>query len=166
MNISVISQPYNWDYHPTNGRAIKVIFFGSDFKNLSKSNIGELIRLTNGCLEYIRRNCHGLKLYYKFHPGETDESKLLNLEGFELVRDNNNAEMFLYKNREEIKYAFSQNSTASSVAFSFGINSYVFLEPFQPVVGKVATNYWRETLFAEMPDNFFIKSKFNQLTIL
>src|SRR4030042_6358854 len=61
----------------------RVIFFGNDFKSYPKSTDRETFaRVTNRCLEYVRRHYPGYDLYYKPHPVETDEHTWLNLQGF------------------------------------------------------------------------------------
>src|SRR3989344_7536034 len=83
------------------------IFLGNDFKNMSVTlDRDAYIRETNHCLDYIRKNCKGLKLYYKPHPNETDEYTHFNLDSFEVIKkaDNEVAEIYFWKNHHKIKY--------------------------------------------------------------
>lgn len=157
-NFENIEFPYNWEPQSTQKEKRKVIFFGNDYRNLPFANLDEYTRLTNLCLEYVRIHCAGLELYYKPHPAETDEFKLIDLRGFTLIQERNNAEIFLYKNRDDIKYVFSASSWASAAAYSFGISSYIFLELFRACAGTVSTDFYRKLYFSELPESFFIDS--------
>ena len=158
QNYEYVDFPYNWEYQGAQGNRRKVVFLGNDFRNMPYADMAEYVRLTNLCLNYVREHCKGLILYYKPHPAETDEFTMLNLEGFELIKEKNNAEIFLYQNRDDIKYVFSASSWASAAAFSFGISSHVFLEIFRDCVGSVSTDFYRKLYFFELPESFFIDS--------
>lgn len=157
-NYEHVDFPYDWEYQGTRESRQKVIFLGNDFRNMPYTDIAEYARLTNLCLEYVRHHCEGLKLYYKPHPAETDEFKLIDLRGFTLIQERNNAEIFLYQNRDHIKYVFSASSWGSAAAFSFGISSYVFLESFRACIGDISTDFYRKLYFSELPGSFFIDS--------
>ncbi|MCR4329097.1 MAG: hypothetical protein NUV65_00950 [Candidatus Roizmanbacteria bacterium] len=157
-NFENIEFPYNWALQPTLKEKRKVIFFGNDYRNLPFANLDEYTRLTNLCLEYVRTHCSGLELYYKPHPAETDEFNLIDLQGFTIIQERNNAEIFLYQNRDDIKYIFSASSWASAAAYSFGISSYIFLELFRICMGTVSTDFYRKLYFSELPESFFIDS--------
>ena len=159
-NVEHVDFPYTWECEGAEmrGGAQKVIFFGNDFRNLPYADLAEYARLTNLCLQYVREHCGGLSLYYKPHPSETDEPTMLNLTGFKLIQERNNAEIFLYQHRHEIKYVFSASSWASAAAFSFGISSYTFLEIFRSCMGDISTDFYRKLYFYELPESFFIDS--------
>ena len=134
----------------------KVIFFGSCFKNLPRDvNLSEYVKITNQCLDFVRRECAGCDLYYKPHPAETDESKSLNLNSFEIEKDKAMGEVFLYKNLDKIKYVFSSHSTISVPAFSFGLNSYVFAKLFKSSFGEFTKKSF-EGFLKGMPENYYI----------
>lgn len=149
----------------------KVIFWGTCFKQLSDDlNAEEYVRKVNLCLDYIRKYCQGYKLYYKPHPAEKDELKLLNLESFEMLEEPAAAEFFLWKNFNSIAYSFSVLSNASISAFDFGINSYVFYKLFKSAFGK-PTFESLEDYFQGFPDTFFIDDlsrplKENKITLV
>ncbi len=147
-------------YYLTNSRPVeyrnKVIFFGCDFNNISSdSNLQQFIALTNQCLDFIRRECRGLDLYYKPHPVEKDEYRLLDLSGFKIETDRAIGEWFLYKNSEQIKYVFSHFSTVSVSAYGLGLNSYIFFPVLRDVLGTVAGEGY-ERFLSVMPDSFYI----------
>jgi len=139
----------------------KVIFFGCCFKNLPRDvNFHEYVKITNQCLDFVRRECAECELYYKPHPAETDESKLLNLNSFKIERDKTIGEMFLCKNLNRIKYVFSAHSLISRSAYSFGLNSYVFVRLFKSAFGEFTQNGYQD-LIGSMPEPYFI-SNLNQ----
>ena len=83
------------------------VFLGNDFKNMSQTlNRPAYIKQTNLCLDYIRRECRGCKLFYKPHPNETDEYSHFNLDGFDVIDEAHNelAEIYFWQNLNRIKY--------------------------------------------------------------
>ena len=120
------------------------VFFGEDFKNESSMNREEFISKTNECLDYVRRHCVGCKLFYKPHPGETYEQELLNLSGFEILKNAGISETFLWRNAPNVKYTFSIRSTSALSAYQMGFNSYVFFKIFDKIFhNKIATEFTR-----------------------
>ncbi|KKT81457.1 MAG: hypothetical protein A3B99_04145 [Candidatus Yanofskybacteria bacterium RIFCSPHIGHO2_02_FULL_44_12b] len=135
----------------------KVIFWGTCFGQLPKDlDIERYVTMVNKCLDYVRQECRGFELYYKPHPAEKDEFKLLNLESFTLLSDPAVGEVFLWKNWDQIAYSFSVMSNATISAYDFGINSYVFYKLFDSVLGRASFESC-EWFFQSMPEDFFIK---------
>lgn len=140
-----------------------VVFFGANFKDLPGANLERFVDITNKALDYIRRECSGLKLYYKPHPAETDEFKRVNLTGFEIAKDTSIAEFFLWKNAKNIKYTFSTCSGANTSAYYMGFNSYVFRDLLRSAIDGETDKGYAE-YFKDMPDHFFINDLNQKLT--
>src|SRR3989338_9410979 len=139
-----------------------VVFFGANFKDLPGADWDKFIDITNKSLDYVRRECVGHKLYYKPHPAETDEFKLVNLNGFEITKDTSIAEFYLWKNVRNIKYTFSTCSGANISAYYMGFNSYVFWDLFNSAIDRETAKGYVE-YFKNMPDNFFINDLRSEL---
>ena len=158
-NIFRIPTPYDLISHfsPDNQQnKRKVIFWGASFMKLSDElRVDDYIHKANECLDYIRRECANCDLYYKPHPAEKDESKLLDLTSFKILEDPTLAEIFLWKNLNQISHSFSISSNASVAAYNFGLNSYVFYKLFEPAVGKATFEAWRD-YFKNLPDQISI----------
>jgi len=157
--------------------ANRVIFLGNDLRGLfavTKENpkinkdifFNEYIGKVNECLDYVRKNCKGCELYYKPHPvlpgarltGDisSDEKDHLDLTGFKIIDERDNAEIYYWKNIDKIRYVFSISSWATVSAYNHGFNSYLFFELFKPIFGDyLSTGY--VDYFPGMPPNFFIK---------
>ncbi len=136
----------------------KAVFWGTCFKLLSGDlNIDEYVKKTNECLDYVRRECSDCELYYKPHPSEKEELKLLDLRSFNIVSDSATAEIYLWKNLGQVVYSFSILSNAAISAYDFGINSYVFYRLLRPAFGQ-ATFEALEDYFQAMPSSFFINN--------
>ncbi|MBI4160776.1 MAG: hypothetical protein HY506_02605 [Candidatus Yanofskybacteria bacterium] len=133
-----------------------VIFLGEDFRNLPGTDLGRAMRISNQCLNYIRRECKGCELYYKPHPTETDEHTMLNLEDF-IVMKRMPVEVFYMKHADEIRHVFSTCSLASRMAYDFGLNSSLFLEPIAPSLDPRTVLGFRE-LFSVLPAECFINN--------
>ncbi len=136
-----------------------VVFLGDNFMDLPGTDLGKALRITNQCLDYIRRECAGYDLYYKPHPKpnmEKNEIGRLDLSGFKM-ESGILAELFYIQNIKKIKYVFATCSMGSITAHKMGLNSYSFLN----IVG---TSFASETLkgkieaFSGMPSEFFINS--------
>ena len=84
---------------------------------------------------------------------ETDEIKLLDLDQFEIENDGMLAELYFYKNIEDIHAAFSVGSNASRSAFHFFINAYAFLNVFP--YDEAAKKAFRLEM-GNVPDDFYI----------
>src|SRR3989344_4255754 len=133
-----------------------IVFLGDNFKDLPGTDLKEARRITNLCLDYVRRECAGYDLCYKPHPKivAEDEAKLLDLSGFR-IESSIVAELFYIKNIKKIKYVFAGCSMASRTAYNLGLNSYTFMN----VVGK---SFDPETILGfrefnkDMPPEFFI----------
>ena len=98
-NIFRVIPPYyyllNKDSKNNESEKKKVIFFGCCFKNLPRDvNFHEYVKITNQCLDFVRRECVECELYYKPHPAETDESKLLNLNSFKIETSCSSSSIF------------------------------------------------------------------------
>ncbi len=157
--------PYYWleSDSPLVSEKNLAIFFGADFYNMPDINVEEFVKKTNQCLYYVRKNCHDCKLIYRPHPDEDKETNLLNLELFEIQRDGQISEIFLWENRNKIKYVFSVCSTSSSSAFNMGMNSY----SFYPFFGGVFMGYQKkfvDTYLGDLPGNLFINDLRQVLT--
>ncbi|HEY4495894.1 MAG TPA: hypothetical protein VJC04_00860 [Candidatus Paceibacterota bacterium] len=158
----IINYPVPYFYLLNNPEAEKqhahiAVFLGNDFKNMSKTlDQVAYVKQTNRCLDYIRRECRGCKLYYKPHPNETDEHSYFNLYSFEIVKKENNdlAEIFFWKNMREIKYVFSIASTAVWSAYNLGLNAYSFLKCVEGTLGKDIGS--AKDYFDQLPSSFFI----------
>ena len=85
----------------------KAIFFGTAFKGVASFSAEEFAKRSNACLDYIRRECGECDLYYRPHPAESNETDLLNLKGFTIVKNPDIGERYLWEDRKNIKYAFS-----------------------------------------------------------
>lgn len=157
-NVFRISTPYSLisNSNPNQLNKRKVIFFGSSFLKLSDQlRVEDYVKMTNACLDYIRRECVNYELYYKPHPAEKEELKLLNLTSFKILEDSTIAEIFIWKNLSNIAYSFSINSTASIAAYNFGLNSYVFYKLFKSVVGRATFEAWQD-YFKNYPEKISI----------
>ncbi len=133
-----------------------IIFLGEDFRNLPNTDLSRAIAISNQCLNYIRRECNGCELYYKPHPTETDEFAMLNLEGFK-VMEKAPVELAFMKHADRIQHVFSTCSTASRIAYEFGFNSSVFLDPIAPALNPETVNGFRVFL-AMLPKECFIEN--------
>ncbi|MEK7151730.1 MAG: hypothetical protein AAB784_03400 [Patescibacteria group bacterium] len=135
-----------------------VVFLGDNFKDLMGTDLKETMRITNLCLDYIRRECVGYDLCYKPHPKivPEDEADLLDLSGFR-IESSIVAELFYIKNIKKIKYVFATCSGASITAYNMGLNSYTFINligaAFDPETFKD-----KKEILKEMPPEFFIDS--------
>ncbi|PJE51060.1 MAG: hypothetical protein COV29_02185 [Candidatus Yanofskybacteria bacterium CG10_big_fil_rev_8_21_14_0_10_36_16] len=141
-----------------------VMFWGVTFKNLPSIYSGEeeIIKKTNLCLDYIRKQYPGYKLVYKAHPHETDEASLLDLRGFNVLKEKTVAEFVIMKNYDRIKHIFSTASSASMTAHKMGIDAHIFL----PVIESAYTIEKRKGLwryFEGMPKEFFISDLKNEV---
>jgi hypothetical protein len=150
--------PYYWlDPSGVGSGGSWTIFFGADFKNIPDIDLDVFARRTNECLDYIRKNCNDCRLIYRPHPDETDEHKLLNLNSFDVQKDSQIAETFLWSNRNKVKYVFSVCSTSSMAAFSMGLNSYGFYKYFRDLYrGNI--RIFVDNYFGDLPRNFFIEN--------
>lgn len=158
-NLSHLGWPFYWldDQWESTIAPGSIVFFGGDFYNISGINREEFIIKNNQCLDYIRQNFPGHKLYYKPHPAETGESEHLNLESFEMVKENTLADLFVWKNRKNIKGAFSIFSSSSITAHALGVNSYNFYKFCLPTFHDTP-RIFNTFYFQEMPDSFFIEN--------
>lgn len=146
-NVFRIAVPYGLISNPNadHNNKKKVIFWGASFMKLSEElKLKDYVTKANECLDYIRRECVGQELYYKPHPAEKEELNLLNLASFKILEDPTLAEIFLWKNSNQIRHSFSIASNASLAAHNFGLNSYVFYKLFEPVVGTATFEAWKD----------------------
>jgi hypothetical protein len=156
-NIRTASIPYGALADVSESERQIVVFLGDNFKDLPGTNLNEANRISNLCLDYVRKNCSGYQLYYKPHPKlkEEDESRFLNLTGFEIV-GNTVAELYFLKNIKKIKYVFAVSSMGSVMAYNMGLNSYSFMN----IVGKAAHDpkiyEGQKKVVIGMPSEFFI----------
>ena len=108
----------------------------------------------NAYLSFLREKYGAAyKLVYRPHPINAGEIEFLNLEQFEIENDGMLAELYFYKNIEDIHAVFSVASTTCRSAFDFFINAYAFLNIF-PYNDK-AKNLFRLTM-GNVPDDFYI----------
>ncbi|MCC6934831.1 MAG: hypothetical protein IT406_04055 [Candidatus Yanofskybacteria bacterium] len=133
------------------------IFFGTGFRNVPDLDWNGYIGRVNECLQYMRERCGDCDLYYKPHPAETDETSLLNLEGFQIIREKNIADTYLQDHHDHIKYVFSVHSIVSATAYSLGLNAYMFMDVFHGIYNETLLRWYREVYFSEMPESFFIR---------
>lgn len=157
-NVFKIAVPYSLISESKTGQfgRKKVIFWGASFLKLSDQlNVDYYVKTTNTCLDYIRRQCAGYELCYRPHPAEKNELKLLNLESFKILNDSTLAEIFIWKNLDQIAYSFSISSNASIAAYSFGLNSYVFYKLFESAVGRATFEAWHD-YFKSYPEKISI----------
>ena len=140
------------------------VYFGSAFKKIiDEIDYDKFIEKSNQCLDYIRKNCPDCKLIYRSHPDESDEVDLLNLTLFDVQKDKQIAEDFLWENRPNIKYLFSVASLSSLTGFDLGLNAYSFFRYFRNDVFKDARRTFIDHLFDKLPPQFFIESLNNPL---
>lgn len=157
-NIRKISIPLNLiseDFDTEGAERRMVIFLGANFRDLPRTDLQEAFRLTNQCLDYIRRECKGCDFYYKPHPAETDEANFLNLSGFKIEKKVI-AELFYANNAKRIKCVFSVCSGGNKMAYAMGFNSYLFLNLFNGAIDPKAIQGYREVAFANLPEECFI----------
>ncbi len=157
-NIFRISTPYYLlpRIHSEDNAKKKVIFWGTCFERFSNDvDFDGYIKKTNECLDYIRRECKNYELFYKPHPAEKDEPGLLNLTSFKIVEDSTVAEIFLWKNLDQIAYSFSASSNAALTAYDFGLNSFLFYKLFRASVGEEKFEVY-EQYFRGFPEGLFI----------
>lgn len=138
------------------GKRPMVIFLGEDFRNLPNTDLDRAMHISNQCLDYIRRECGGCELYYKPHPTETDEHTMLDLKGFTMM-ERVPVELAFMKYAGCIRHVFSTCSTASRIAYDFGLNSSVFLDPIAPALDQRTLQGFRE-LLSMLPDECFIRN--------
>lgn len=136
-------------------KAQKIVFFGTPFREGLWNITPEIYaKNLNACLSFLREKYGATyKLVYRPHPMETYEIKLLDLDQFEIANDGMLAELYFYRNVEDIYAAFSVESTSSRSAFDFFINAYAFLNifPYDEVVKK----YFRLEM-GNVSDDFYI----------
>jgi hypothetical protein len=145
---------------PTSSRKQKrkeIVFFGQPF--LLAKNIPPKVyaRKLNQIFKYLRKFYgNDYKLIYRPHPREEEELEHLNLQNFEIEKDGMMAELYFYKQRENIYRVFSVSSTVSRSALNFGIDAYSFMKLFsfkkstkdaiKELMGKVPQNFWIDDL--------------------
>lgn len=137
------------------GKPQKVVVFGTTFTT-GKGNIAPEVytQNMNACLSFIREKYGSTyKLVYRPHPTESDEIKLLDLDQFEVENDGMLAELYFYRNIENIYAVFSVVSTTSRAAFHFFINAYLLLNIFP--FDEEWKNYFRGYM-GNVPDDFYI----------
>lgn len=134
----------------------KVVFFGDFFRNgLWGVGPQTYARHLDGCLDYLRK-IYGAthQLVYRPHPAESDEeAKYLDLNRFEIEKDGMLAELYFYKNLEDIDAVFSVASASSGSAFQFFLNAYAFLDIFP--FDDVARAYFKSVM-GNVPQEFYI----------
>ncbi len=157
-NIFHVDTPYYWVGNNAISReGDKVVFFGNNFKTFPKeTDLQKYIEVANQCLDFIRRECRGLQLFYKPHPDETDEHTMLNLDLFTIIKDRDISELYIKKNINDIKYVFSVGSWTSLSAFCLGLNAYVFFDVFHSAFPEKTTEALKD-YFKGLPSSFFIK---------
>lgn len=156
-NIQHVNIPLNVlseDMEEGEDRRRMVVFLGANFRGLPGADFKEIMRISNLCLDYIRRECSGYDLYYKPHPSETDEANFLDLSGF-TVESKIVAELFYLKNAKRIKYVFSTCSFGNVKAYDMGLNSYTFM-PLAIAAFDQKTKDGYLEIFGKMPPEFFI----------
>lgn len=192
-NIITMPYPYVLAITKTGGnysstKPKKVVFFGSKFIGAVAGIIDPEIyaRHLNSCLAFVREKYgSACKLVYRPHPRESDiagsldlsqfedETRLLNLDQFEIENDGMLAELYFYRNMENIQAVFSVESTSSRSAFHFFINAYSFLnifpydermkEFFRRFIGKVPDDFYIDDL-SIMPNRYVKTEDINEAT--
>ena len=158
MGINFTHWPYYWlNSKNLTGSDNWAVFFGADLRDISEVNRKFFIEKTNQCLEYIRKNCAGYRLIYRPHPDETSESQLLDLTSFFVQKNDQIAEIFLWENKEKIKYVFSVCSTSSVAGFNMGFNAYSFYRYIKELF-KGAIRIYNDSYLGDLPDDFFIEN--------
>ena len=162
-NIQKVSIPFGilaGDNGTENNERRMVVFLGDNFRDLSGTDLKEATRISNLCLNYVRRQCAGFDLCYKPHPRAhstgADEADLLDLSGFK-IEDATVAELFYLKNIEKIKYVFAACSMGSVTAYDMGLNSYTFLNIISAAFDP-ETRKGKNKVLKDMPPEFFIDS--------
>jgi len=174
-NIITMPFPYIFTIKKSGGnysssKPKKVIFFGGKFLGAIAGVMDPEVyaRHLNSCLAFIREKYgFACKLVYRPHPRESDiagpldlgqfedETRLLNLDQFEIENDGMLAELYFYRNIEDIQAVFSVESTSSRSAFHFFINAYSFLDIFPYDEGM--KEFFRRFI-GEVPDDFYINN--------
>jgi|SRR3989338_2239496 len=153
---SVVPPYYSFGQNDSGAARNKVVVIGTNYRKFPPGvNRDEFVKIYNRCLDFIRRECAGCQLYFKPHPTSTDDIKSYGLDSFEIIKDGGTAEIFLYKNLNQLKYVFSLGSTVSLIAYSLGLNSYAFSRLFDSAFNKDIASFYKSYL-AEMPESFFI----------
>ena len=154
-NVHYVQFPLHLLSGGASGERKMIIFLGEDFRNLPDTDLDRAMKISNQCLDYIRRECAGCELYYKPHPTETNEHTMLNLDGFIMMK-RMPVEVFYIKHADEIQHVFSTCSMGSRMAYNFGFNSSLFLEPIFPALDPRTIQGFRE-LFSMLPAKCFIQ---------
>lgn len=163
-NVSNAVFPYWWAFQGEHSASEKdmdrkmVPFFGNDMATFTKMGMDatSYIKRCNKCLDYIRRELGDCRLCYKPHPADKEERVALNLDGFEMLEGDTNAEMFLFQNRDNIKAVFSVGSAAAYSAYAMGLNAHVFYRCFKDIYDEEFIRPLDE-FYYNMPRPFFIK---------
>ena len=139
----------------SNKKPKKVVFFGQAFLVTGYLVPPEVYaKNMNAFLAFVREKYGSTyKLVYRPHPLEKSETSLLDLEQFEIEKDEMLAELYLYRNVESIHAVFSVESISSRSAYYFFINAYSFLNisPYD----EGMKNYFRLEM-GNIPDDFYI----------
>jgi len=137
------------------------LFMGTPFKVIPDLDQQAYVARVNQCLEYVRTQCKGCRLQYLVHPAETDEYRMLDLRDFAGIAREKIDDTYFERHRHELKYFFAAHSIAALVAYSLGINSYLFLDCLKGFYPESLWQWYRQVCFNEMPESFFI-SNFHQ----
>lgn len=167
-NVYEATLPYWWAFQGVAATTEKttdkkmVVFFGNDMATFTKMGVdaNRYIKKCNECLNYLRKNFKNCRLCFKPHPADKEERVLLDLTGFDFIKDEINSELFLFQNRNRIKGVFSQGSASSWSAYGMGLSAHVFYKCFVDICGDDLTRP-PDDFFFDMPQSFFIKD-FNE----
>lgn len=133
----------------------EVVFIGNCFLSFDNFPSSRYAENTNKFLEYIRTFYKDKNFIYIPHPKEQNETKMLNMNDFEVYNGNLNAELYFQKNYCNIEACFSIASTVTRNALAYNIQSYSFLK----VMGfeKQQEEYYTN-LYGNIQDEVYIES--------
>lgn len=110
----------------------------------------------NAILNTLRNRYAGrFMLEIRLHPNYPDEYKMVDLDGWEINREEGNAEEYLIRHDSEIALAFSHISITLLFSANIGIPSYIYYRCME-FSRAYAAIY--ERIFADMPKEFFMNS--------
>ena len=145
----------------------KILIFGGRFTEWPylKDNRSKYISIIKSFYNKMFNQFKGYKFYYKPHPREGNKeydilNKLSNNQLINLGKELN-SELFLMENRD-IEFCFSICSTSSLSAYEMGFNSRAMYRLLELKNGIEEAN---DLMYCDMPNNFFIDSLQNDLTI-
>jgi hypothetical protein len=133
----------------------RVVFFGTPFVLVKNLESDVYVQQLDRCFAFLRqhygRTC---ELIYRPHPAETNETSLLNLDGFIVENDREAAELYFLRHFREIEAVYSVSSSVSRAALHNGLNAYALWPSFP--FSETAANFFAK-LMGSVPPEFLIR---------